>query len=224
MGSIKVGKFSKKSGFTLIEMLIGFFLSMFILSVFYFMHGTYQIRLIKVIHKARGQQAVRLFMTKIRQELKGATKIYIPKGPKSADEQEFPYEWRESRSDVIFIQMGRTNIRDYPGFTVMYEYVQDKKAIRFREFQRQGGRLVPLREGIFLGGNTQILGFHASQTDSREQILIQKHKVDIELEYFDIVKPGAKKDGHEMVIPLSSKLTVYPRPINMLLRIDVPQG
>ncbi len=211
-----------RKGFTLIELLIGFLLAMFILSVFYLMHGTYQVRLVKLIQKSRGQQAVRLLMTKLRQELKGAVKVYVPTGPQSMDEAPLgDHQFNETRNDILVIQMGRSNIRDYPGYTVQYEYLRDKKAILYKEF-KNGNQLV--KERLFLGGNTQILGFHVRQTDKTEQILIQKHKVDVELEYFDTAKLTKSSDGREMVVPLRANLTVYPRPINMLLRIDVPQG
>ena len=213
---------SRRKGFTLIELLIGFLLAMFILSVFYLMHGTYQIRLVKLIQKARGQQAVRLLMTKLRQELKGAVKVYVPTGPQASQEAAIgDHQFNEIRNDILVIQMGRSNIRDYPGYTVQYEYLRDKKAILYKEF-KNGNQLIT--ERLFLGGNTQILGFHVRQTDKTEQILIQKHKVDVELEYFDTAKLTKGSDGREMVVPLRANLTVYPRPINMLLRIDVPQG
>lgn len=216
-----MANFNKK-GFTLIELLIGFLLAMFILSVFYFMHGTYQVRLVKLIQKARGQQAVRLIMTKLRQELKGAVKVYVPTGPQTSDDAPIgDHQFSGTRNDILVIQMGRSNIRDYPGYTVQYEYLREKKAILYKEF-KNGNQLI--KERLFLGGNTQILGFHVRQTDKTEQILIQKHKVDVELEYFDTAKINKTSNGREMVVPLRANLTVYPRPINMLLRIDVPQG
>ena len=186
------------------------------------MHGTYQVRLVKLIQKSRGQQAVRLLLTKLRQELKGAVKVYIPTGPRGANDSELgDHQFSETRNDILVIQMGRTNIRDYSGYTVQYEFLRDKKAILYKEF-KNGNEL--LKERMFLGGNTQILGFHVRQTDKTEQILIQKHKVDVEIEYFDTAKQGSGSRGQEMIIPLRANLTVYPRPINMLLRIDVPQG
>lgn len=213
---------ARKFGFTLIELLIGFLLAMFILSVFYLMHGTYQVRLVKLIQKSRGQQAVRLLMTKLRQELKGAVKVYVPTGPRGSDDSSVgDHQFSEARNDILVIQMGRTNIRDYPGYTVQYEFLRDKKAILYKEF-KNGNELIS--ERIFLGGNTQILGFHVRQTDKTEQILIQKHKVDVEIEYFDTAKQVKTSSSHELIIPLRANLTVYPRPINMLLRIDVPQG
>jgi len=212
----------KKRGFTLIEMLIAFFLAMFILSAFYLMHGQTQRRLVKMIHKARGQQAVRLFMTKLRQELKGATKVYIPTQAPGADEQNLPYSWDgQPRSDVIILMQGRSNTRDYPGFTIKYEFIKEKGAIRFSEYQNQNQLI---REGIFLGGNTQILSFHAKQSDQSVQILSQKHKVDVWIGYYDIAKPGSVGGDNREVVPLEASLSVFPRPINMLLRIDVPQG
>lgn len=213
---------SRRSGFTLIELLIGFLLAMFILSVFYLMHGTYQVRLVKLIQKSRGQQAVRLLLTKLRQELKGAVKVYIPTGPRGSNDAELgDHQFSETRNDILVIQMGRTNTRDYSGYTVQYEFIRDKKAILYKEF-KNGNEL--LSERMFLGGSTQILGFHVRQTDKTEQILIQKHKVDVEIEYFDTAKQTKDSRGHEMIVPLRANLTVYPRPINMLLRIDVPQG
>ena len=92
------------------------------------MHGTYQIRLVKLIQKARGQQAVRLLMTKIRQELKGAVKVYVPTGPQGMDESPIgDHQFSGVRNDILVIQMGRTNIHDYPGYTVQYEYLREKK-------------------------------------------------------------------------------------------------
>lgn len=212
----------QSKGFTLIELLVGFLLAMFILSAFYFMHGTYQVRLVKLIQKARGQQAVRLLMTKLRQELKGAVKVYIPTGPQDMSDGPIgDHQFGGVRNDILVIQMGRSNTRDFSGYTVQYEYLREKKAILYKEF-KNGSELI--KERLFLGGNTQILGFHVRQTDKTEQILIQKHKVDVELEYFDNAKIDKTLDGREMVVPLRANLTVYPRPINMLLRIDVPQG
>jgi len=211
----------RRGGFTLIEMLIGFALATFILSVFYMMYGTYSSRLSKVIQKSRGQQAVRLFLTKIRQELKGALEVYVPNSPPGPDAQDLPHVYTEPRNDVLIIVMGRSNIHDYPGFTVKYEYLQDKKAIRFSEYKNRNELI---REGLFLGGLTQILGFHAQQTGKTEQILIQKHKVDVELEFYDMEKAGKKVGDKRLILPMKANLTVFPRPINMLLRIDVPQG
>jgi prepilin-type N-terminal cleavage/methylation domain-containing protein len=211
-----------KRGFTLIEMLVAFFLATFILGVFYMMHGTYQVRLIKVIQKSRGQQAVRLLMTKLRQELKAATAVYIPSSPPAPEYQDLPYVYTEPRNDVIIIMQGRSNLRDYPGYTIKYEFIREKKAIRFSEYKNRNQLI---RQGLFLGGLTQLLGFHAQQSGKTEQILIQKHKVYVEVEYYDMEKTGEKfGDNRELVIPLKASLTVYPRPINMLLKIDVPQG
>ena len=211
----------RKRGFTLIEMLVSFFLATFILSVFYMMHGTYQSRLIKVIQKSRGQQAVRLFLTKLRQELKGALEVYVPNSPPGGNALDLPHVYTEPRNDILVIVLGRSNIHDYPGFTIKYEYIQEKKAIKFAEYKNRNELI---RQGLFLGGLTQILGFHAQQTDKTEQILIQKHKVDVELEYYDMEKRGKKASDKRLILPLKATLTVFPRPINMLLRIDVPQG
>lgn len=212
---------SRKRGFTLIEMLIAFALATFILSVFYMMYGTYSSRLTKVIQKSRGQQAVRLFLTKLRQELKGALEVYVPNEPPSGDALNLPHVYTDPRNDVLIIVLGRSNIHDYPGYTIKYEYIKDKKAIRYSEYKNRNELI---REGLFLGGLTQILGFHAQQTGKTEQILIQKHKVDVELEFFDLEKAGKKVDDKRLILPMKATLTVYPRPINMLLRIDVPQG
>jgi len=203
-------------------MLVAFLLATFIMGIFYMMHGTYQVRLIKVIQKSRGQQAVRLLMTKLRQELKAATSVYIPSSPPSPEYQDLPYVYTEPRNDVIIILQGRSNLRDYPGYTVKYEFIREKKAIRFSEYKNRNQLI---RQGLFLGGLTQLLSFHAQQSDKTEQILIQKHKVYVEVEYYDIEKRGEKfGDSRELVVPLKASLTVYPRPINMLLKIDVPQS
>ncbi|PCJ20355.1 MAG: hypothetical protein COB02_04795 [Candidatus Cloacimonadota bacterium] len=206
-----------KKAFTLIEMLISFLLAMSILSVFYFMHMTYQNRLIKLIKKVKGQQAVRLFLTKLRQELKAATEIYVP--TRQADSS-VPYEWQgDSRRDVVVLFLGRSNIHDYEGYAVKYEYIQEKKAIKYSEYKN---RTELIRQGIFLGGDTQILAFGVYPTDLNEQILMQKFQVHVEIGYFDITRKG-KTVENELMVPKVAYLSVYPRAINTSLLIDVPQ-
>ena len=100
-----------------------------------------------------------------------------------------------------------------------YEFDKKKGAIVFSEYENRNQLI---RTGNFLGGNTQILGFSAHQTDMNEQILIQKFKVDIEIDYYDTTKEGKSKNN-KSIVHSKANLTVYPRHINMMLRIDVPQ-
>ncbi len=193
---------SKRGAFTLIEMLIAFAIAMFILSVFYLMYGTYQNRLIKVIQKSQGQQAVRLLSTKIRQELKSAIGVVIPKS--------------NTRTEAIRILMGEQF--GHQNYSVEYSYVREKKAIEFIE--RDGDRVI--RQGIFLGGQTQILGFLTGSNQVDQQILTQKHRIDITIEYYDTVQVKTV-GGKQEIRPMVALITVYPRYTNMLLRIDVPQ-
>ncbi|MBW7874959.1 MAG: type II secretion system protein [Candidatus Cloacimonetes bacterium] len=192
----------KRGAFTLIEMLIAFAIAMFILSVFYLMYGTYQNRLIKVIQKSQGQQAVRLLSTKIRQELKSAIGVVIPES--------------NTQTEAIRILMGEQF--GHQNYSVEYSYVREKKAIAFVE--RDGDSII--RQGIFLGGQTQILGFYTGSNQVDQQILTQKHRIDITIEYFDTVQTKTV-EGKQEIRPMVALVTVYPRYTNMLLRIDVPQ-
>lgn len=198
----------KKHGFTLVELLVSFAIAMFILSSFYLMHSTYQNRLIKMIQKARGQQAVRLLLTKMRQELKSATKVEIVENPIGIG---LP-------NSAVKIYMGTTNTRPYDGYAVQYAFDKARYAIKFSEYKKETELL---REYYFLGGLTQIMDFYVHQTSLNEQILTQKHKIDVQVDYFDAV--NNEKGGGELKRPMMARLTVYPRATNMFLRIDVPQ-
>ncbi|MCO4783562.1 MAG: prepilin-type N-terminal cleavage/methylation domain-containing protein [Candidatus Cloacimonetes bacterium] len=206
-----------KKGFTLIEMLISFFLAMSILSVFYFMHITYQNRLVKLMKKVKGQQAVRLFLTKLRQELKQSIEIYVPTRPADSS---VPYEWQGSpRRDVVVMFLGRSNLHDYDGYAIKYEYIEEEKSIRYSEYKN---RTELIRQGTFLGGDTQILSFEVFPTDLNEQILMQKFQVYAQIGYYDITRKE-KKSKNELIVPKYAHLSVYPRTINTSLLIDVPQ-
>jgi hypothetical protein len=214
--------YKKRKAFTLVEMLIGFLLAMCIMGVFYFMHGTYQYRLVRVMQKSQGQQAVRLFLTKLRQELKESLAVYIPAGgPPSGDFANLPYDYTGPANDVILLMLGRSELHDHPDYVIKYEYIKDKKAIRFSEYANKNQLLGTPR--LFLAGNNQILGFHAQQTGLNEQILTQKCRVDVEVEYFDTAKVKDYGQANKRVVPMKANLSVYPRAINMGLRIDVPQ-
>ncbi|MCJ8347843.1 prepilin-type N-terminal cleavage/methylation domain-containing protein [bacterium] len=207
-----------KKAFTLIEMLISFLLAMSILSVFYFMHITYQNRFVKLMKKVKGQQAVRLFLTKLRQELKASTEVYVPTRP--ADSNSVPFEWQGSpRRDVLVLFLGRSNINDYNGYAVKYEYIESAKAIKYSRYQN---RVELINERMFLGGDTQILSFEVFPTDLNEQILMQKFQVYAQIGYYDITRKE-KKGKNELIVPKYAHLSVYPRAINTSLLIDVPQ-
>jgi Tfp pilus assembly protein PilV len=198
-----------RRAFTLIELLVSFAIAMFILSTFYLMHSSYQNRLVKMIQKARGQQAVRLLLTKMRQELKSATKVEILENPLSPG----------LNYSAVKIYMGATNIRRYEGYAVQYAFDKEKSAIKFSEYEKENELI---RDYYFLGGLTQIMDFYVHQTSLNEQILTQKHKVDVQVDYYDAVS-NVKENNQEQLRPMMARLTVYPRATNMFLRIDVPQ-
>jgi competence protein ComGF len=206
----KAFKKNRVSGFTLIEFLIAFSLSMFILGVFYMMYGTYQGRLIKMIQKARGQQAVRLLLTKMRQELKTAVKIEIPENTYTTG---LP-------NSCVKIYMGYSNLRDIDGYAMQYCLVKETGAIHYLEFANDSD---VQKEANFLGGLTQIQNFYVHQSSLNEQIMTQKHRVDVEIDYYDSVKTERGSDA-KLYRPMSAKMSVYPRTTNMSLKIDVPQG
>ncbi len=193
-----------QTGFTLVEMLIAFVIGMTILGTFYMMQGTFSRRLIKVIQKSQGQQAVRLLTTKMRIELKSAIGVEDPNP-------------NDGLTDSIRIYLGRHF--GHENFSIEYSYVRDRKAIQFVE--RDGDRVI--QEGLFLGGQTQILGFYAASNDINEQILTQKHRVSVTIEYFDTTKRN-ENGRFELLEPQAALLSVYPRYTNMKLKIDVPQG
>ncbi len=211
-----------RHGTTLVEILFVMILTSIVMILFYGMFTSTSIRAVGLQKRADGQEAVRILLARIRQELKSA--IGLVDIQKNGRILTIPLEDRSREPD---------DLRRF--YYSQYEYNPDQKEVIYRKLNRQRGG--PLEERLWLGGKTQILNFYAFATSENERILFQYYRVVLELDHFDVkLKPKKTKEelaasGGGYVDPadlnprevVHSITTVYPRRVNMELRIEVPQ-
>ena len=203
-----------KRGFTLVEMLIVFLISAVVLGLIYDMHFTSMIRYWVVTRRIEGEQAVRILLTRIRQELRAAV------GLVTID--------KNGKQITIPLRDPNTLVEDSSGnktpkiYQSQYEFKPSDNTIVFRKLDAQGS---VEEERLWLGGRAMLENFLCMATSENDRILFQYYRVIIEVDYYDVKASERKKvlRGKSRGKLIHATCTVYPRFINQELRIEVPQ-
>jgi len=198
-------------GFTLVEFIVVLTLLGLTLIILYQIFYGMVWRTVAIQKRAEGQQAVRILLVRLRQELKRASEVVQIE--KSNQLIRIPLENPAYKpSDPL---------RHY--FTE-YEHLPDKAEIVVRTLDREKK---VVEERLWMGGLSQILRFKCYDTGPNERILFQYYRVIVELDHYEVkmsqVAPrqGRVEEEKKDVVHLTT--TVYPRRVNMELRIEVPQ-
>ena len=168
-------------------------------------------RQVAVQKRAEGQMAVRILLVRLRHELKRAI------GPVSISKQ--------NQLIQIWLQDDSKKSDDPDRHYFMeYEYLKEKSSIVVRRLNHDKK---VVEESLWLGGANQILRFKCYDTGENERILFQYYRVIIEVDHYEVkmkdtVQTGVQPEGEKKdVVKLTT--TIYPRRVNMELRIEVPQ-
>ena len=204
----------RNRGFTLAEVLVVFLISAIVLALFYDMHFTAMIRYWAVTRRIEGEQAVRILLTRIRQELRAAVGLVtIDKQGKQLTiplRDSFNVGKDEQGNEVPLIYQSQ------------YEFNPAEKTIIYRKLDAQGN---VVEQRLWLGGRAMIENFLCMATSENDRILFQYYRVIIEVDYYDVKAKDRKKvmRGEARGKLIHATCTVYPRFINQELRIEVPQ-
>jgi type II secretory pathway pseudopilin PulG len=199
-----------RGAFTVVEMLVVIVMFSITLTILFTIFSQLLFRVQAVQMRAEGQQAVRLLLLRMRHELKRASTIVQIE--KSNQLLRIPLQDPTRRPEDT----------EYDYFRE-YEYLPDRKEIVVRKLNRDK-KLVD--EQLWLGGRNQIWKFKCYDTGENERILFQYYRVIIEVDHYEVtmsevMKRTAAADQKTRVVHLTT--TVYPRRVNMELRIEVPQ-
>ncbi len=214
MVSMRVSAAGRRRAFTLVEVLIVFFLASLVLAALYDFYYGGMLRWWVVSRKLKGEQAVRILLSRMRYELRSAVApVVIEK-----EGQMISIPLRDPRrppSDPMHFYFSQ------------YEFDPENQRIIYRKYDSKGLASSPVEERPFLGGDTPIVRFFCTDTSENERILFQFYRVTVELSYYDITfksrsrsSSGGREDEAKTITVTT---TVYPRRVNMELRIEVPQ-
>lgn len=205
-------KRAARRAFTIAEIFIVFILLAITLTILYQMFYQQMLRATKVVMRAEGQQSVRLLLMRLRQELKRAIE---------------PVQIDEKREKVTIPLEDWSKPNDDPErrYFMEYEYVPANTQITVRKLNRTKE---VVEERIWLGGKSQITKFKIYDTGVNERILFQYYRVIVEVSHYEIkMRPELKdrqlSEEERKKEEVNLTTTVYPRRINMELRIEVPQ-
>jgi hypothetical protein len=202
---------------TLVEMLLVFALAAMTLVLLYQLYYTVSIRYAAVSRRVEGEMAVRILMTRIRQELRHAIR---------------PVEISNFGVTTLAIPLldpsGSDETPSHPRlYYSKYTFDQEKRQILYERWPATSlDQGEPLQRRIWMGGETPVRELSVEHTGENERILFQYYRVIVRVAFFDvkIKKSRRQADGKknsENLIHVST--TVYPRRVNQELRIEVPQ-
>ena len=204
----------RKTGFTLVEMLVVFLISTVVLGLIFDLHHTGLLRFLGVRNRVEGEQAIRILLTRVRHELRSAIGLI------RIDQ--------DGRMFTIPLRDVDKTMDDGSGnqipliYQMQYEFRPDDNKIMVRRLDAAGS---VISERPFLGGDVKIHSLFCMDTSENNRILFQYYRIILELEYYD-VKLGRSKgqsgEGQNRKV-IHTTCTVYPRFINQELRIEVPQ-
>jgi len=169
------------------------------------------IRAIAVSKRAGSQESVRILLVRLRQELKRATTVV---------------QIEKQRQMLAIPLEDYTKPTDDPdrNYFSQYEFMPESGEIIHRRLSRD--RQV-VWERTFLGGLSQILKFKVYDTGENERILFQYYRVVIDLEHYEVKMRNSKgpelDENGKRLDAIALTTTIYPRRVNMELRIEVPQ-
>lgn len=200
----------RRRGFTLAEMLVVFLVSTIVLTLFYDLHFGSMIRYWAVTRRIEGEQAVRILLARIRQELRSTV------GLAQIDKQ-------GRQITIPLMDPSRRTEDGSPQFYYhQYEFDGVEKTIVFRKLDASSS---VISSSLWLGGRAMLENFLCMATSENDRILFQYYRVIIEVDYYDIKARDKRtlKPGERPAKLIHATCTVYPRRINQELRIDVPQ-
>lgn len=207
----------RRRAFTLMEMLVVFTVAAIALGLLYELFYTLLIRTNAVLVRVEGETAVRILLSRIRQELRhavrpveisnfGTTQLTIPLMNPAGDDED-PSNPRLYFSRYTFEREARR---------ILYERIGGVSA--------QDGEILESR--VWMGGDTPVHSLSVEHTSENERILFQYYRVIVRVAYFDVKIRDKGKSTDESGEPknlIHVSTTVYPRRINHELRIEVPQ-
>lgn len=202
---------------TLIEMLLVFALSSVCLGLLYQLFFSGRLRGAGVLRRIEGEQAVRILLARVRQELRHAVR---------------PIHISQFGTSMFAIPLmdpaGSDDDPSNPRFYFSrYTFDRDKKQILFEKvagLDPESGDVLQSR--IWMGGDTPVHDILVEHTSDNNRILFQYYRVIIRVSYYDIrIKDRGKTvdENGEPTNLIHVSTTVYPRRINHELRIEVPQ-
>lgn len=205
----------RRRGHTLVEMLVVFTLSAICLGILYQLYFGSWKRYIAVARKMEGEAAVRILLTRMRQELRHAIAPVVATDSGTTSVAIPLIDPRLERDDPMFRYWSK------------YSFDREEQTILYQKYP--GDELdtgTPVEERFWLGGKTPVDRFVVRDSSERERILFQYYRVVVELSYFKvrIKDEGKGADAQrrpENLIHVAN--TVYPRRVNQELRIEVPQ-
>lgn len=202
----------KRRGFTMAEMMVVMILMGITLVILYQIFYAMAYRQVAVQKRAEGQMAVRILLVRLRHELKRAVGV-VTIGKQNQLIQIWLEDPSKKRDDLDF------------HYFMEYEYMPDKKSIVVRRLNYDKK---VVSESLWLGGDNQIMRFKCFDTGENERILFQYYRVIIEIDHYEVkmrdavsAAPSNGQEEKKDYVKLTT--TIYPRRVNMELRIEVPQ-
>jgi prepilin-type N-terminal cleavage/methylation domain-containing protein len=200
-------------GYTLVEVTVVLILMGITLVILYTVFNQLMRRAIGIQKRSEGQLAVRTLLVRLRHELKRA--ISVVSIAKQNQLLQIPLEDTSRKKD----DPARFYFKEY-------EFAQAQSSIIVRTLNVDKK---VVEESLWLGGENQILRFKCFDTGENARILFQYYRVILEIDHYELkmrdTNPGgggtSQEDRKKDVVHLTT--TVYPRRVNMELRIEVPQ-
>lgn len=200
----------RRRGFTIVEMVVVMILMGITLVILYEIYYGIAGRAQLFTKRAEGQMSVRILLVKMRYELKKAVQpVHIGK--------------QNQMIEIMLSDQSRKPDDPDRFYFMEYEYMPESFSMVER---RKNHEKKVVDERLWLGGSNQIMRFKCYDTNENDRILYQFYRVVVELDHYEIKmrdaihQPGAA-DEKKQSVRLTT--TVYPRRVNMELRIEVPQ-
>lgn len=200
----------RRSGFTVMEITVVLILMGITLVILYQIYYGLAFRSVAVQKRAEGQMAVRILLMRLRHELKRAVGV-VSIGKQNQLIQIWLEDPSKKRDDLDF------------HYFMEYEFVPEKSSIVVRRLNHDKKEV---ESSLWLGGNNQILRFKCFDTGENERILFQYYRVIIEIDHYEVKMRDTAQGptgGEEKKETVKLTTTIYPRRVNMELRIEVPQ-
>lgn len=202
---------ARRRGFTVLEITVVLILMGITLMILYQIFYSMMFRTVAVQKRAEGQMAVRILLVRLRHELKRAVGV-VSIGKQNQLIQIWLEDPSKKREDLDF------------HYFMEYEFQPEKKSIIVRRLNHDKKEV---ESSLWLGGDNQIMRFKCYDTGENERILFQYYRVIIEIDHYEVkmrestaTTPGGEEEKKETV---KLTTTIYPRRVNMELRIEVPQ-
>lgn len=200
----------RRRGFTAMEITVVLILMGITLVILYQIYYALAFRAVAVQKRAEGQMAVRILLMRLRHELKRAVGV-VNIGKQNQLIQIWLEDPSKKRDDLDF------------HYFMEYEFMPEKNSIVVRRLNHDKKEV---ESSLWLGGNNQILRFKCFDTGENERILFQYYRVIIEIDHYEVKMRDTAQStpgGEEKKETVKLTTTIYPRRVNMELRIEVPQ-